>query len=209
MLNDIIIPAFTILFVAIDPIAIAPLFAALVQDYDKAHQRKLAMQSVVVGSIILALFALFGERLLGILGISMAAFRAAGGVLLFLLALEMVFEKRTSRRRRKTEKAQSEQHGDDIAVFPMGIPLIAGPGAITSVVLLMTEQSDNPAGQLAVGGVVLAIMVITLVLLLASGPITRAMGTSFTSAFTRVLGVILAAMATQFIFDGVSAGFAG
>ena len=197
------VPAFTIMFIAIDPIAVAPLFASLTEDADATHRRQMAIKSTLVGAIILAFFTAFGEAFLGALHISMDAFRAAGGVLLMLLALEMVFEKRTKRREATTEKAHDEPEHEDISVFPMGIPMIAGPGAITSIVLLMAGQADNALGQIIVVSALAVVLVIQLILLFMAGWLQRVLGQSITSAVTRVLGVILAAMAAQYIFDGI------
>lgn len=198
--------AFVTFFVVIDPIGVMPIFAGLTQGTNAAHRRKMAIKSVAIATFILLGFAYGGEWLLSALGVSLDAFRAAGGVLLFLLALDMIFEKRTERREDRAEKftGEGESAAEDISVFPMAIPMLAGPGAIASIMLYMSGSG----GDLATQGVVLAAMaanlIVCLVLFLAAGPLMRVMGDTIAAMITRILGVILAALAAQFILDGVS-----
>lgn len=197
---------FVTFFVVIDPIGVTPIFAGLTQGTSPAHRRKMAIKSVLIATIILLGFAYGGEWLLSALGVSLDAFRAAGGVLLFLLALDMIFEKRTERREERAGKLSTEAHakGEDISVFPMAIPMVAGPGAIASAMLFMS----GAAGDVVQQGVILAAMganlLVCLVLFLAAGPLMRLMGDTVAAMITRILGVILAALAAQFIFDGIA-----
>ncbi|MFN3834716.1 MAG: MarC family protein [Glycocaulis sp.] len=197
---------FMTFFVVIDPIGVTPIFAGLTQGTSPAHRRKMAFKSVLIATIILLGFAYGGEWLLTALGVSLDAFRAAGGVLLFLLALDMIFEKRTERREERAGKLSAETHakGEDISVFPMAIPMVAGPGAIASAMLFMSGASGDVVQQ----GVILAAMganlLVCLVLFLAAGPLMRLMGDTVAAMITRILGVILAALAAQFIFDGIA-----
>lgn len=202
--------AFVTFFVLIDAPGVAPIFATLTAKGSPAYRRKMAYKSVLVATIIMLLFAFGGAWLLNAMHISIDAFRAAGGVLLFLIALDMVFEKRTERREHRAEEVMEEHRDDpepeDVSVFPMGIPMIAGPGSIATAMFYMSE-----AESIAHQGVVLAAiglnLLITLVIFLLAGPIVRIMGASVAGALTRILGVILAALSAQLIIDGLRGAF--
>jgi multiple antibiotic resistance protein len=154
----------------------------------------------------LLFFALLGEKLLGSMGISLDAFRIAGGIMLFLIALDMVFEKRTERRESRADDVKAQPDHEDISVFPMAIPMIAGPGSIASVMLL-TAQAKGTEATLTVLGALAVTLVTTLILLLAAGPVMKALGYKMEAMITRVLGVVLAALAAQYVVDGVKASF--
>ena len=210
---DIFVSALVTFFVAIDPPGVAPIFAALTDGAPKSHRRNMAIRSVVIATGVLLGFALIGGWLLNAMHISLDAFRAAGGVLLFLIALEMVFEKRTERREERAEDLMDEhdthpEQWDDISVFPMAIPMLAGPGAIATVMLYMSDAANIAERGVVLGaaGVVLAFCFLTFILI---GPIMRFLGDSMAAMITRILGVILAALAAQFIFDGVRGAFMG
>jgi multiple antibiotic resistance protein len=194
------------LFVIIDPPGCAPIFASLTHGAAAAERRKMAIRSVLVAAGILLFFGLLGEDLLRKLGISLAAFRIAGGIMLFLIALEMVFERRTERREKRVDEVNATPEIDDISVFPMAIPMIAGPGSIASVMLLMS-RSDGLTESLVVLGALAAILIITMLALLAAGPLMRLLGHKVEAMITRILGVILAALAAQFVIDGISVSF--
>jgi multiple antibiotic resistance protein len=194
-----LITAFVTMFVVIDPIGLAPLFVALTQGMSAAARRKIAFRSCGVGIALLVVFALLGEALLEFIGISMAAFRISGGVLLFITALDMLFERRTKRREDRTD---DEDQGDDPSVFPLAIPLIAGPGAIASVILL-TGQRPGVEGLAMVLGVTAAVVILVMLLFLASGLIEKALGKTGITVVTRILGMLLAALSVQFILDGL------
>ncbi|GFE51762.1 UPF0056 inner membrane protein [Roseobacter cerasinus] len=193
------ITAFVTMFVVIDPIGLAPLFVALTQGMPDAARRRIALRATALGILILLAFAAFGEALLGFIGISMPAFRVAGGILLFLTALDMLFERRTKRR-----EDQSEEDHNDPSVFPLAIPLIAGPGAIASVILLMGQRPDVE-GTLIVLGATGIVMLIVMGFFLASGLIERALGKTGVTVVTRLLGMLLAALSVQFVLDGLRA----
>ncbi|SLN18108.1 MarC family protein [Roseisalinus antarcticus] len=195
------IAAFTTLFVIIDPIGLTPLFVALTQGMPDRRRRAIGLRAAVLAAVLLTLFALFGEALLEFAGISMPAFRIAGGVLLFLTALDMLFERRQSRRE-GTAEASEEDHSDDPSVFPLAIPLLAGPGAIATMILL-TGQSDGPGEFAGVIGVMLAVLLIALALFMVAGPIERLLGKTGVNVVTRLLGMLLAALSVQFILDGL------
>ncbi|MDA7424690.1 MarC family protein [Thalassococcus lentus] len=192
------ITAFATLFVVIDPIGLTPMFIALTQGSDAAHRRAVAIRACVISFIVLTLFAFFGEAVLGFIGIGMPAFRIAGGILLFLTALDMLFERRTKRRE---DQSEAEEFPDP-SVFPMAIPLIAGPGAIASIILLAGDAQDitQQLGVLAVMGFV---VLIALLLFLTAGPIERGLGRTGITVVTRLLGMLLAALSVQFVLDGL------
>jgi multiple antibiotic resistance protein len=195
--------AFATLFVIIDPPGCAPIFATLTQGTSKSHRRRMAYKSVGVASVILIGFAFVGEWLFSKLGISLDALRIAGGVMLFIIGLNMVFEKRTEKREDRAEDLLEDiADPEDISVFPMGIPMIAGPGTMASLLLMMGDQPDH-AGEIAVMTALVAVLLITLVSFLLAGGLIKLMGKTFTNVLTRVLGVLLATLAAQFVLDGI------
>ncbi len=199
----IFVSAFTTLFVIIDPPGCAPIFATLTKGTSRAHQRRMAFKSVGIAAFILIGFAYVGEWLFAKLGISLDALRIAGGIMLFIIGLNMVFEKRTEKREDRAEEAlEDNEDPEDISVFPMGIPMIAGPGTMATLLILMSDAPTR-GGQLAILAALVITLIITLVTFLIAGPIVKLMGKSFTDVLTRVLGVLLATLAAQFILDGV------
>ena len=201
---ELFVSAFVTFFVVIDPPGCAPIFAGLTSGASAVHRRAMAVRAVFVASLILLGFALFGEALLRALGISLNAFRIAGGIMLFLIALEMVFEKRTERREDRAEKIKADEDVTDISIFPMAMPMIAGPGSIASVMLLMS-QNDGPERSLVVLAAMLAILLLTLAALLAAGPLMRLVGARIEAVVSRLLGVLRGALAVQFVIDGIRA----
>ncbi|MEO0500766.1 MAG: MarC family protein [Pseudomonadota bacterium] len=204
---ELFVSAFATLFVVIDPPGCAPIFSGLTAAADARARRAMAWRTILVASGVLIVFAFFGRPLLGALGISLDAFRVAGGIMLFIIALEMVFEKRTERRENRAQEAAGDPEVEDVSVFPMGIPMIAGPGSIAALMLLMSE-----AGTVPERGVVFAalgvVLMLTLAALLAAGPLLKLLGPKMEAMLTRLLGVILAALASQFVIDGLRAAFA-
>lgn len=207
---EVLVSAFITFFVVIDPPGCAPIFASLTDGTSAAHQRRMAWKSVGIATGVLLFFALLGEPLLHALGISLDAFRIAGGIMLFLIAIDMVFEKRTERRQSRAEQvakgADGGLEGEDISVFPMAIPMIAGPGSIASVMLL-TARSDGWVETAGVFAALGLILLMTLGALLAAGPLMRKLGRNLEAMITRLLGVILAALAAQFVIDGIRRSF--
>ncbi|WP_277983775.1 MarC family protein [Sphingomonas faeni] len=190
-------------FVVIDPPGCAPIYAGLSASASALQKRAMAIRAVGVSALILFVFALFGEALLKGLGISLASFRIAGGIMLFLIALEMVFEKRTERREDRAAKVASDPEVEDVSIFPMAMPMIAGPGSIASVMLLMS-RNNGIERQAVVLAAMVTILLLTLVALLAAGPIMRILGAKIEAVITRLLGVLLAALAVQFVIDGLT-----
>lgn len=192
-----IISVFVTFFVIIDPVAVAPLFVALTRGMDPARRRAAAVRSCLVASGVLTVFGLFGETLLLVAGISLDAFRIAGGMLLFLIAVEMLFERRTARRSNTTAD------GHDPSVFPIAVPLVAGPGAMATMVLLATEPGADWAWVAAVHGVMLTVIAITFVLFLLGARLERLLGANGINVLTRLFGILLAALAVQIVLDGL------
>ena len=206
-MTELFISAFVTFLVVIDPPGCAPIFASLTTHAPPAQRRAMAIRAVFVGTLILIVFALFGEQFLRALGISLDAFRIAGGIMLFLIALEMVFEKRSQRREDRAQKIIDTPEVEDVSIFPMAMPMIAGPGSIASIMLLMA-RSEGVQQTLVVLAAMLAVMALTLLALLVAGPIMRVLGARIEVVITRLLGVVLAALAAQFVIDGVKASFA-
>jgi len=202
---ELFVSAFVTFLVVIDPPGCAPIFASLTSAATPAHRRAMALRSVGIAAGILLFFGLLGQDLLRALGVSLSAFRIAGGILLFLIAIDMVFEKRTERREARAEEVSASKI-DDVSVFPMAIPMIAGPGSIASIMLLMA-RSDGLAASAIVLGALLLTLVLTLVALLLAGPLMRLLGRHMEAMLTRLLGVILAALAVQFVIDGLKRTF--
>jgi multiple antibiotic resistance protein len=208
---ELAVAAFVTFFVLIDAPGVAPIFASLTAPGGSAYARRMAVKSVVVATFILFFFAFAGPWLLDRLGISIDAFRVAGGALLFLIALEMVFEKRQQRQKSRADQKLAEEEAagrlDDISVFPIGIPMIAGPGSIATAMLYMKNTQGDPV---SIGIVSVAIglnLVLTLLVFLAAGPLMKVMGESIAGAITRIFGVILSALAIQLMIDGIIGAF--
>jgi multiple antibiotic resistance protein len=204
LMLDLFLSAFVTLFVVIDPPGCAPIYAGLTSGATRAQARSMAIRASFIAGIILLIFALFGENLLAALHIELNAFRIAGGIMLFVIALDMVFEKRTQRREERAERVKATPEVEDVSVFPMAMPMIAGPGSIATMMLLMS-RSEGTAQTLAVLAALLAVLVLTLLALLAAGPLMKALGKSVEAVITRLLGVLLAALAAQYVIDGVKA----
>ncbi len=203
---ELFVSAFITLFVVIDPPGCAPIYAGLTKGATSAQARTMAIRATVIAGVILVIFALFGEALLGALHIELDSFRIAGGLMLFWIAFEMVFEKRTQRREERAEKVAATPEIEDVSVFPMAMPMLAGPGAIASVMLL-TSGSTGTAEAMVVLGALFTVLLITMVALIAAGPLMRLFGARVEAVITRLLGVLLAALAAQYIIDGLRGSF--
>jgi multiple antibiotic resistance protein len=198
---------FVLFFVVVEPISLVPLFAALTAGADEAFRRRMALRSVVLAGGVLALFAFGGAWFLKTMGISIAAFRIAGGVMLFLIALEMVFA-RESGTRTTTEELDESRKRADISVFPLAFPFIAGPGALAIVLLTFGASRGEWALSAGLFGVVIAVLAMTYALMRLTPLVMRVMGVTGANVVNRLSGVVLAALAVQFIVDGATAAFA-
>lgn len=192
------ITAFVTLFVVVDPIGLAPLFIALTQGMSARERLMVGLRAVAIGAGLLTLFGLFGDKILLGIGISMPAFRIAGGVLLFLTALDMLFERRTERR-----EGQHAEPEHDPSVFPLATPLIAGPGAMATMILLAGAPGADATHIVVIHLVMLSVLACVFALFLLATPLERALGRTGTMVVTRLLGMLLAALAIQFILDGL------
>ena len=201
---ELFLSAFVTLFVVIDPPGCAPIYAGLTTGASPAQKRSMALKACLIAGAILLVFALFGEQLLAALHIELDAFRTAGGIMLFLIALDMVFEKRTQRREARAEKMRETPEIEDVSVFPMAMPMLAGPGAIASVMLLVGNARGLPQ-TLVVLAALLAVLVLTLLALWAASPLMKLVGAQVEAVITRLLGVLLAALAVQYVIDGIRA----
>jgi len=203
---ELFVSAFVTLFVVIDPPGVAPIYAGLTKGASPRQRRMMALRAAGIAGIILLVFALFGEKLLAALHIDLDSFRIAGGLMLFWIAFEMVFEKRTQRREQRAEKVNANPQIEDVSVFPMAIPMIAGPGAIASIMLLMST-AQGTAASLVVLAALASVLALTTLALLAAGPLMRVFGDQVEAAITRLLGVLLAALAAQYVIDGLKNSF--
>ena len=199
---ELFLSAFVSFFVVIDPPGCAPIFYGLTSGATPAQRRRMGIRAVVVATLILLLFALVGEPMLAVLGIELSSFRIAGGVMLFFIAIDMVFEKRTQRREDRAQKVKETPEIEDVSIFPMAMPMIAGPGSIATVMLIMARAQGLEA-NIAVLAALFANLALMMGALLAVGPLMRLFGQNVEAVITRVLGVILAALAVQFIVDGL------
>ncbi len=195
--------------VIIDPPGCAPIFSILTRGANAAQRRSMAIRSALIGWTILMFFAVLGGPMLHVMGISLASFRIAGGILLFYLSFEMVFEKRSERKESKAAQLEGgTEDVDDVSVFPMGTPMIAGPGAIASTMLWIGKADDAIHLALVIAAIT-TVIALTLVTMLAAGPIMKFLGDKVEAAITRILAVIMSALAAQFVIDGLKASFPG
>ena len=197
-----LVTAFTTLFIIIDPPGLVPLFIALTQGMSPAQRRAIGIRACLVAGVLMLVFLFLGEAVLGFVGISMPAFRIAGGVLLFLTALDMLFERRQKRRGDTAEDELADPEHDP-SVFPLALPLIVGPGLITTIILLAGE-AEGPAGLVALAIMLALNLGIVFLAFMASPYIAQALGRVGINVITRVLGMLLAALAVQFILDGLA-----
>lgn len=197
-----IVDSFITFFVVLDPIGVAVIFAGLMRDAPDTFRRRMAWRSTIIAGLLLFGFAAGGAFLFTALGISLPAFRIAGGILLFLLATDMVFARPSGIRNPTPLEKEEAAHSQDMSVFPLAFPLLAGPGALTSVVLLI-GRAHTPVAVAAVIGSLMVVLALTLAALLSAERLTRALGVTGANVVSRVLGVILAALATQYVLDGI------
>jgi len=200
-MTEHLIKTFIIFFVVIEPVSLVPMFAAMTRGGEPGYRRKMAWKSVAISAGIFIVFALVGDWLLRLLGISVSAFKIAGGMLLFLLAVDMVLARESGLRSTTVREQEEAKYRDDISVFPMAFPLITGPGALATLLLLTAETSDYIEFSLVLGMGLLALAV-TLGFLLLTQPLMRVMGVTGGMVVSRLLGVVLAALAVQYVVDG-------
>ncbi|WP_295896449.1 MarC family protein [uncultured Bartonella sp.] len=202
----LLLNAFITLLVTIDPAGLVPIFLGLTRDMTHLERKSTAMAASVISLIILMAFALVGGAILEGLGISLGAFQIAGGILLFAIAFEMIFEKRSERKQRTVKTAVTKDHIHNIAAFPLAIPMIAGPGAI-SATILMASKNPGVVGTLVSCFVILISVIVCYGFMLLAHPIDHLLGETGRTILTRLFGVILAALAVQFVANGIAALF--
>lgn len=195
--------AFTTFFATISPIEAAAMFAAMTASSTVAHRRSMAMRGCLIASGIMLAFALFGELLLSTLGISLAALRTAGGILLLLIGIDMVFARSSGGRSTTEDETEEGERKEDISVFPLATPLIAGPGAMGAAILLMANAQGQWQLQAAIIGCLLLVLLMTYLALLGASYIQKVLGVTGLHVISRIFGVLLSALAVQFIFDGI------
>jgi len=199
---------FVVFFLVVEPISLVPVFATLTEGANAAYRKRMAIKSVIVAGMIIIGFALSGAAFLEGMGISIDSFRIFGGLLLFLVALEMVFARESGTRTSTDEQAESRRRAD-ISVFPLAFPFMSGPGALTTILLWFGPVSavDQPALFAALLAAPVLVLLISLVMMLGAGPLMRILGATGTNVANRLLGVVLGALAVQFIVDGIRASF--
>jgi len=203
---DELVKFFVLFFVVVEPITLVPLFAAMTEGADDAFRRRMALKAVIVSGLVLLLFAVGGAWFLRMMGISMAAFRIAGGIMLFLIALEMVFARESGTRSTPDELEEGKKRVD-VSVFPLAFPFIAGPGALAIVLLTFGASRDDFTLSVGLFGVVITVLVITYLLMRLTPLVMRVMGVTGGNVVNRLSGVVLAALAVQFIITGVTDAF--
>ncbi|MEO3385811.1 MarC family protein [Mesorhizobium sp. CAU 1741] len=201
---EMIFNAFVTILVTIDPPGLAPLFLALTGGMNRGERMQVALRASAIGFVVMAVFAVAGTVILSVFGITLPAFRVAGGLLLFYIAFEMIFERRQERKEKSADKAITRDHIRNIAAFPLAIPLIAGPGAISATVLI-SGSFPGLAGSITLVAIIAACIVLTWLTFVAAERIDGFLGETGRSILTRLLGVILAALAVQFVADGIKA----
>ncbi len=195
--------AITTFFATVGPIDIAVVFAGLTSERSAFTKRKIAFKGVIIATGLLLVFALLGEALLSSLGITLAALRTAGGILLLLIGIDMVFARHSGGTSATADEVEEAEHSHDISVFPLATPLIAGPGAIGAVILLMANVEGHLGQQSMVILGLLSIMLMTYILLIGASQVHKVLGVTGLQVISRIFGVILSALAVQFMFDGI------
>lgn len=200
-MTEQLLKTFIIFFVVIEPVSLVPMFGALTRGGEPGYRKKMALKSIAISAGIFIVFALAGDWLLRLLGISVSAFKIAGGVLLFLLAVDMVLARESGLRSTTVREQDEARYREDISVFPMAFPLITGPGALATM-LLLTAGAEDWIGVSLVLAMGLLALLVTLVMLLLTQPLMRVIGVTGGSVISRLLGVVLAALAVQYVVDG-------
>ena len=208
-MTEQLVKTFIVFFLVIEPISMVPIFGALTRGGEPGYRRRMAYKSVGISALIFIVFALGGDLVLQALGISVHAFKIAGGALLFLMSVDMVFARQSGLRSTTVREQDEARYREDISVFPMAFPLIAGPGALATLLLFVVETRGEPLALLALLGVIMGILVLTLLLLLLTTHIMKIMGVTGANVVSRLLGVVLAALAVQYVLDGLRHAFNG
>jgi len=202
-----VVNIFIILFVVIDPIALAPIFGAMTRGGSDAYRKKMAYKAVTLSTVIVLIFLFLGNHFLKAMGISIPAFKIAGGLLLLINGFDMVFARHTGLRSTTVKESAEARQKDDISVFPLAFPLIAGPGTITTVLLLSADFRNDPTMFAIMVGILLFVLLLALIFLLMSGRVMNLLGETGANVLDRLLGVVLCALSIQFMIDGIKSAF--
>lgn len=202
-----LVKEFVVLFVVIEPISLVPIFGALTSGADARYRRVMALKACALAAGILIAFALVGARFLDALGISIHAFKIGGGLLLFMIAADMVFARQSGLRSTTVREQEEARFREDISVFPLAFPLIAGPGALATVLLMIGELGGEPLALAGLLGVLLLIILIVLVLLLSTPLVMKVIGQTGANVISRLFGVVLTALAVQYVVNGIRGSF--
>jgi len=205
---EALIKFFVLFFVVVEPISLVPMYAALTEGASKDYKRRMAFKAVLIAGFILVAFALAGGALLDTMGISLNAFRIFGGLMLFLIALDMVYVRPSGARTTTSTETAEVKRRPDIAVFPLAFPFIAGPGALATILLVTGGLSRTSLLFLGMMSVVVLVLVITYVLMLLTPHVMRVLGVTGGNVISRLTGVILGALAVQFVIDGIKGSLA-
>jgi multiple antibiotic resistance protein len=200
---DELVKFFVVLLVVVEPLSLLPILAGLTEGANDAYRRRMSVKAVGISAVVCLVFAVSGVLLLELLGISVDAFKVGGGILLFILAIEMVFARPSGARSITPGEDEAAHQRGDISVFPLAFPLIAGPGALATILLAFAGVPIGSMQFFAQLGVIVLVLGITLALMLMTGPVMRAIGQTGGAVMGRLLGVLLAALASQFVMDGV------
>ena len=202
-----LVKQFVVFFVVVEPVSLVPMFGALTSGADAGYRRRSAFKACVLAAAILIAFALLGAKVLQTLGISIEAFKIGGGLLLFMIAVDMVFARQSGLRSTTVREQEEARFRQDISVFPLAFPLIAGPGALATLLLMLGEVSGQTVAFFGLLGVILAVILVTLLFLLATPLVMRAIGQTGANVISRLLGVVLVALAVQYVVDGIRGSF--
>jgi len=206
-MSAIFLNSFVLFFITIDTIGNLPFFISLTEGADVKKKNQIALKSIIIAFFITILFAYVGKYLLDAIGVSLDSLKIAGGIILMFIAIDILFEKRKIRREKKVEAALDEKNFDEIIVFPMAIPFIAGPSTLATIILLMGNYSDSIESQMIVIFALIAALIVSLFLMIGANFTTKYVPQQILHATSRVFAFILAALATQFIIDGIKASF--
>jgi len=204
---DQLVKTFVVFFLVIEPVSLVPMFAALTRGGEPGYRRRMAYKSIAISALIFVLFAIAGDYVLQALGVTVNAFKVAGGILLFLLSVDMVFARQSGLRSTTVREQDEARYRDDISVFPLAFPLIAGPGSLATLLLFIVDSRGQPLAFISVLAVILGVLAITLALMLATTHVMRVLGVTGANVVSRLLGVVLAALAVQYVLDGIGNAF--
>lgn len=206
-MTEQLIKIFVVLFVVVEPLSLVPMFGALTRGGSERYRRKMALKSTFLAAIILLVFAFTGNWFLGVMGISLDAFKIAGGLLLFMISLDMVFARPSGVRTTTVREQEEARYKEDISVFPLAFPLISGPGAMATLLLLVGEVQQDPLLFAGLIIILLLVLALSLLFMLLTPLVMRVLGVTGANVISRLLGVVLVALSVQYVVDGIRGSF--